>query len=137
MSQPRLLSIKELLGKCVVLEDFRLHLCCCGWDVGMTAGGPTAGADVDASSSRSKSLHCLMLGFCQKVDAGVNSMARKVLELCPWVTELTVKFGWKLDPVALLTNHLQQEGCLQRCNSETPHDMPFENKQGQAEERKD
>jgi hypothetical protein len=81
-----------------------------------------------------------MLGFCQKVDAGVKSMTRKVLELCPRVTELMLKFGWKLDSAALLTNHLphlQQEGCLQRCNSGTPHDMPFENKQGQAEERKD
>jgi hypothetical protein len=44
----------------------------------MTAGGPTAGADADASSSSSKSLHCLMMGFCQKVDAGAKSMARKV-----------------------------------------------------------
>jgi hypothetical protein len=104
-------QIQELLGKCVVLEDFRLHLCCCGrGGYGMTADGPAAGADADSSSS-SKSLHCLMLGFCQKVDAGAKSMARKVLELCPRVTELTLKFGRKLDPVALLNNrlpHLEQ-----------------------------
>jgi hypothetical protein len=105
-------QIKELLGKCVVLDDLRLHLCCCGGrgGVGMTAGGAAAGTDADSSSS-SKSLHCLMLGFCQKVDAGAKNMARNVLELCPRVTELTLKFGRKLDPVALLTNrlpHLEQ-----------------------------
>ena len=38
-------------------------------------------------------------------------MAKKVLELCPRVTELTLKFGRNLNPVALLTNrlpHLEQ-----------------------------
>jgi hypothetical protein len=107
-------QIKELLGKCVVLEDFRLHLCCCGrGGYGMTADGPAADADADAdgSSTCSKDLHCLMLGFCQKVDAKAKSMAKKVLELCPRVTELTLKFGRNLNPVALLTNrlpHLEQ-----------------------------
>lgn len=54
-------------------------------------GGPAAAGVVDDGGS--KTVHDLMLCFCEKVDVGAKSMARKVLALCPQAKRLTLKFG--------------------------------------------
>ena len=97
-----LYQIRELLSQCAFLEDLGLHLCCCDRGVAMKTGCPPS----MYGNGVNKTVHKLMLCFCQKVDVGAKSMARKVLELCPQVQKLSLKLGRKLDPVALLSSRV-------------------------------
>jgi hypothetical protein len=95
-------QIRELLLECACLKDVRLHLCCCKQGVAMKAEGRAVTAG--SINGRSRTVRDLTLGFCNKVDVQAKSLAREVLELCPALKKLALKFGNKVDPVSLLVN---------------------------------
>jgi hypothetical protein len=54
----------------------------------------------------SKTVNKVMMCFCPNEDVRAKSMAREVLELCPQIKKLSLKFARMLDLMTLLTNCL-------------------------------
>ena len=98
-----LTQVTSLMEECVHLELLELSLCCCIRGLAM----PVAGAPMGTTRGGGVVRHVktLLLKFCEKVDAGAQKFAGKLLNFCPLVREVELRDGLELDLPVLLFSH--------------------------------